>query len=396
MQGRISKPQDQARVTSPQRTGLMQPPWSQAHTPRLNEMPALWRASLRPHPMDSLPIARNAQRVEPGNAAAPAVQRLPMTEAPPPPSQVVVQREILTDEEYDLVKSLFHRLTKRYPPDEYYYIGVGRSPFPLIAFMQAYGVEAGNLPLSGFRPALPGEGLKREHEWESEESLQTGRKSKVMLDAPLSSEVMTTLKAHFDKFIPSARELGEKSLLLIDFSTPGARTILATQAHVDKYLREKYPTTYFCCFPTGMRPPGLEAVALFSDAQAGRMPRDLMRAHDIEPMALDDATTNLIGGERGDELQDSHAQYGKTLLYGDGALSRRDLPKKQTNEEMEETSYGAVLKELQERMKRDEEIQPRLEWKERLEEEVPEMEQDPVARLVMDDSEVELSLLKHI
>jgi hypothetical protein len=115
-------------------------------------------------------------------------------------------------------------------------VGVGRSPTPLIAQAQVMQQNAINFPLSDFRP-LPGF---------NEDTVAP--KFPAPYDSPMMEMMFHELSAneekilfeHFEAFIGS-RLKNAKSVLLVDFSQSGA-SLFATQAYLNKWLRQRSPT----------------------------------------------------------------------------------------------------------------------------------------------------------
>ena len=63
-----------------------------------------------------------------------------------------LEEEQLIENSYEEIRLLAHRLVSEFPPPGHLYVGVGRSPTPLIAFLQAIDSEAAiNFPLSDLK-----------------------------------------------------------------------------------------------------------------------------------------------------------------------------------------------------------------------------------------------------
>lgn len=98
------------------------------------------------------------------------------------------------------------------------FIGVGRSPTPLMAFLECYLGRAFviNLPLSGFRHNYPMENIS-------------------LLREPLGDEQEKTLLLHFQRFIP-IEKVRNSHVVAIDFIDSGASLVAATH-YIRHYLR---------------------------------------------------------------------------------------------------------------------------------------------------------------
>ncbi|SKA09842.1 hypothetical protein [Sediminibacterium ginsengisoli] len=191
-------------------------------------------------------------------------------------AEPVVQREDISQGEYDQVKQVALQIMEQYPPDKYHYLGLGKSPTPVIAFLQSYGtvtrnpmVSATNMPLSKF-----------DHRSSSMSRAEKG----VVNGAELNADQKERLSDHFDRFVMSNEEIVEgKSILLIDFVQSG-RSLVATQRHLQEYLKKRYHGSGFTgltfgilsalkCFPS---PPKVEALPLaIQEQQVGGTKRTM-------------------------------------------------------------------------------------------------------------------------
>lgn len=106
--------------------------------------------------------------------------------------------------EYEQLRDLSLAIMTRYPPNEYVYVGVGRSPTPITAFMQSIlPGSALNLPLSGLR--------------ETEE----GKPGLPM------GERRARLERHLARFFPQPAVLRGRKVVLMDFSFSGNSLLVA-------------------------------------------------------------------------------------------------------------------------------------------------------------------------
>ena len=115
--------------------------------------------------------------------------------------------------EFDSIQKVAQYILNNYPKNKTVYIGVGRSPVPVIAYLQTEeGTLTQNLPLSNFRY-----NLSKYPKLDSEESLR--------------------LYSHFNNYFPSEYKLlGRNEILLIDYSVTG-KTLNSTQEHLDQYFK---------------------------------------------------------------------------------------------------------------------------------------------------------------
>lgn len=114
-------------------------------------------------------------------------------------SQAVWAHELAPDE-YDELRVLSVDILKRFPPDQYYYLGLGRSPTLVMAFLsEATQGTTANLPLSEVKKV----------------PLQMDR-----LGIPLE-KIKPKLFEHFSRFVPAPESLDGRKILLIDFVDSG-------------------------------------------------------------------------------------------------------------------------------------------------------------------------------
>ena len=114
-------------------------------------------------------------------------------------------------------------IKRRFPPDRYAYLFVGRSPTPLLAYFELLHLDAYNLPLTNFK------NTPRPVDWHLR-GLDPGK--------PLSEEKEAALFDHFAKFLPNA--FGGKRVLLIDFAVFGFR-LNAAHLYVQRYYETRLP-----------------------------------------------------------------------------------------------------------------------------------------------------------
>lgn len=132
------------------------------------------------------------------------------------------------------------------------FIGVGRTPTPLMAFIECYlgSDQVIILPLSGFRHNYPGENIS-------------------LLREPLSRDQMIALSDHLQRFISDVRLKKKSHWVVVDFVDSGASLAAATE-YLRHYLRKNgIPDGHICaaalsatdlpaCFTTAMKQLSLE------------------------------------------------------------------------------------------------------------------------------------------
>jgi hypothetical protein len=111
--------------------------------------------------------------------------------------------------EYVQLRDVTKELLRRYPPERHFFVGLGRDPTPIMAFLHNLGGDrlVMNLPASG------------SGSW-------TGRKWRPSA---------TDLKKHLDRFIPAAVLKGDRDIVLVD-QTQGGRTLRGLPPHLRHYL----------------------------------------------------------------------------------------------------------------------------------------------------------------
>lgn len=126
----------------------------------------------------------------------------------------------LTKREFRQIRNLAQEIQSRFPPDQYFVLGIGRSPTPLLAYFSITSPGyAGQLPLSDF-------GTYR---------LQL-KKNESIPRTSLTAGQERLLFQHFDNFIPSEVDLRGRKLVTIDYANRGDTTI-SSYEYLAKYLR---------------------------------------------------------------------------------------------------------------------------------------------------------------
>ncbi|MET8762365.1 hypothetical protein [Lentzea sp. NPDC004782] len=123
------------------------------------------------------------------------------------------------------VNDVANHITSKYPPSEFAYVGLGRSPAAVVAALQNQGHPAVSIPLSNFRPppADPNSILAPSYE---------AHGGKV---EPLNADQQNMLNQHFDEFLGGLPQ--DKNVVLIDY-TQGGLSLVSAQHHLQQYLTD--------------------------------------------------------------------------------------------------------------------------------------------------------------
>lgn len=101
--------------------------------------------------------------------------------------------EGISNSEFKELKAVSEEILKKFPPENYYYVGIGRSPTPILAYLNQLEVKFSIVPISSLRyEPFPFK--------------------------PTSEEI---LKNHFKKFLPTLDNLKGKKILVMDYSDLG-------------------------------------------------------------------------------------------------------------------------------------------------------------------------------
>lgn len=135
--------------------------------------------------------------------------------------------------EFENIKSVSESILSKYPKNEYVYVGLDRSPTPIIAYLQTEdGTLVRNLPLSGISDTQP----------IGETSILPVRDGSTRLKDPGASQ-RAAVFARFEEFIPKDSELqGRSKILLIDFVREGSGAgipLVFTQKWLQSYLEDR-------------------------------------------------------------------------------------------------------------------------------------------------------------
>lgn len=142
--------------------------------------------------------------------------------------------------DFDQVQTVAEAVMAQYPPDQYHYIGLGKSPTPIIAFVQAYGetadmdISASNLPLSKFSHKID--------RMSPAEEADAG--------PALDREQNVRLQAHFERFVPLASDLKGKKFCSLTLCNPADRW--SRRNGISNTISRRNtarPCTHFCAHP---------------------------------------------------------------------------------------------------------------------------------------------------
>jgi len=132
--------------------------------------------------------------------------------------------EWITPPEFAEMQRVTDALLTRFPPDTHIYVGLGRSPAPIMAMLEAKGIRGTHsLPLSSFRSH------PESRNWWGYTWTYAGYAGR------LRDSLVDKLFRHFAHFLPNIAQLGQKNLVIMDYSESG---LSLASAH--SYLREYY------------------------------------------------------------------------------------------------------------------------------------------------------------
>lgn len=180
------------------------------------------------------------------------------------------RRQVLTtqlDASWQELSNISEVILRQFPPGKNIYLGIGRSPTPLLALFKEMGVQALNLPLSHMR----NHPLPRGSTTEVSLSKRILRALQLILPErlePLTSDEESRLFEHFDKFLPPASELSNKTLVLIDYVQTGDSMIAASE-YILRYYMETYAASIQIemvglASPTHTRSAGMDTATIIN------------------------------------------------------------------------------------------------------------------------------------
>ncbi len=142
---------------------------------------------------------------------------------------LTVQAQTITEKEFQAIRQVALNIPEKCAPGECLIIGVGRSPTPFIAYLQALSENyAFNLPLTAFRhfpDSAPVQSLV--HNFEDQSRL-----------LPLSPALEVKLFRHFADMIPLEIVGKMKAIVMVDQSDTGL-SLLAAASYYRKFLNQK-------------------------------------------------------------------------------------------------------------------------------------------------------------
>jgi hypothetical protein len=266
-------------------------------------------------------------------------------------AQRTLARDI-TPEEYERIKTIAEQVLQRFPPTQYRYVGLGKSPTPVLAFLQSYGervntdVQAMNMPLSKF-------GHRTEDMSSGERMFVDG--------APLTDEQRGRLWQHFDRFIGNFDRLEDpKGIVLIDHVESG-KSLFASARHLEQYLSERYYGTtsplfwnlmsMTCCGPP--RAPTVEMLPLaIAEQQGTKGNKKAMQALGLTEKALMLPGTLADKSSLAARMGGEH--YKKTAEYPeDFKISAPEQPKTEDIQHDPKELYAQLRQELNTFINRD-------------------------------------------
>jgi hypothetical protein len=130
-------------------------------------------------------------------------------------------------QDFGAIEKVAAQVTELCPPADCFYIGVGRSPTPIVAMLQAKlgNSSAINLPLSSMEGFANGSTMRGS-------------------DAPvtLAKTEIERLNLHFDHFVPSESVLKGRRIMLVDFASTG-ESLNNTRTQLNNYLSANHRST---------------------------------------------------------------------------------------------------------------------------------------------------------
>ena len=160
----------------------------------------------RAEPTRVRPVVRLKNPFRPDKPAPPPGPLLRTATQPP--------FEHLSEAQYRDIRTAALELMGRFPPDRYFYLGVGRDPSPVLAFLENLSPDISTqIPASGIKG-----GVQAQHEPE--------------------------YFRHLDRLLPAEVLKGGRSILLVDRSNVGSgRSLNAFRTVLQKYLQARGSST---------------------------------------------------------------------------------------------------------------------------------------------------------
>ena len=237
------------------------------------------------------------------------------------------------------ISKLGDYILSKYPKDKYYYLGLGRSPAGLMAYLDlecSYNVF--NVPLSSFRPRI------------SDVSSVAYQFLKEYYNGYLlmTEEQKIMLFKHFKEFMPDLSK--GKSVLLLDYASTGFSVVTA-HYFLNEYLRdEKLGSQSICFYITQgfdlafLNDKLLDLKKYFRE-QEWDEPKYLEWRKQVDFFYLSRAYKSL-GLAFQSEFFDDYSEYGSyKLLRQDFATFEADRPKRVKKVSFVQSNYE-ILKEV--------------------------------------------------
>lgn len=207
-------------------------------------------------------------------------------------------------------------VTGKYPPDRFSYVGLGRSPAPVLAALQSNGHDAVSVPLSKFRPGPSTD----------DSVLNTAFEG----DPGLTKEQQDMLGEHFAEFLNGLPRT--KNIVVIDY-TESAKSLLAAQHYLQQRL-DRLPG------------PKLEvhALAMHQQLETDRLNRTIAAITGDAQSTLGWAYERMLHPDRAAQRDQFRDRFHMVSLDSDGPLGPNgkafsDLVKGQRFDDLAE--YGS-------------------------------------------------------
>jgi hypothetical protein len=131
------------------------------------------------------------------------------------------------------IRDLGETILRGFPVQAYCYVGIGRSPAPLIAYFENIQVRAQTIPLSSFRP--------RNATWSITDDVMFVRTPRGPVTQPrMTLDQQQRLFSHFERYFPGRPP--RQKVLLIDF-TQTAQSLVAAQEQLQLFFQGRPHTS---------------------------------------------------------------------------------------------------------------------------------------------------------
>jgi hypothetical protein len=147
-----------------------------------------------------------------------------------------------TLKQYKEIKRVDLELLNRFPPSEYVYVGIGRSPTPFMSLLQAtVGQNAAvNVPLTDMSNFKPGGYVHGLSPGNAGYVTRNGVTTPVVYDPINYERLVLRLRKHFDYFLPRPSDLKGKKILLFDFAST-AESLINSKREISNYYQALTP-----------------------------------------------------------------------------------------------------------------------------------------------------------